>query len=855
MNMKKQGEASENQNMDRNPLVSVIMGTYEPDLYELSAAVRSIRMQTLTAWELLICDDGSSEDTYRSIRKLAASDARIRVARNRKNMGLAHALNRCIPHARGDFIARMDADDISRPERLEIQVKFLRENPEYMWVASSAELFEGNRSWGSALRPERPDARAFLHSSPYIHPSVMFRREVFFPSVGPDSASSAVRSGPPGSPQRAGKRTQENSPLRHYLVSPLTARCEDYELFMRLHSEGLRGFNLERPLLLYRENERTMHRPFKSCLSEMLIRIRGFRQLGILSLKTFPYVVKPVLVGIASLFPDIAQRIRTGRRNGWDRRNPDRGQESSNTDTAYRERILRDVFAPLIVSFTVWVLREAEARGIKRLYFLSRDGYLPYRTAVRLVESYKVDIECRYLYCSRYSLRVPMYSENVGEALDHVTRGGIDVTFRKILMRSGFREEDMEKMQAEFPDIAPDQVIPYSDLSKIRRRLAENRAYTDLLIARSRASWDPLRAFFAQEGLLEEAGIREEEKGRANRTRAEDTCRECGDSDHTDLKKDIPLRTGIVDSGWTGTTQKSIDEIRRRCGIETPVEGFYFGLFEIPKGMDPGTYHSFYFGPKTKLLNKVFFSNSLFEAMVRANHGTVSGYRTVKTAEKGDEEAHSISEPIPAPFRKNDIAEKIDLYIDQYLDQLAEREKCICPEPVTRSVPEKGIEDGNPGPGQIPAGYDSILTPEITRQLRKFMWNPDPEEAEYFGSLPFSDDLLDETEREVGPVFPAEYLKENRFANRLFTSLGIRKKAIHESAWFEATCVRSAGRAKYFERISGTDRELSSSHDGGVKRAGILARCVSIRNRMSFSFYKTVSYLRKGLFSRSGESR
>ena len=903
MNMKKQGNASENQNMDRNPLVSVIMGTYEPDLYELSAAVRSIRMQTLTAWELLICDDGSSEDTYRSIRKLAASDARIRVARNRKNMGLAHALNRCIPHARGDFIARMDADDISRPERLEIQVKFLRENPEYMWVASSAELFEKNRIWGSALRPERPDARAFLHSSPYIHPSVMFRREVFFPSVGPDSASSASLSGLPGSPQRAGKRTRESSLLRHYHVSPLTARCEDYELFMRLHSEGLRGYNLERPLLLYRENERTMHRPFKSCLSEMLIRIRGFRQLGILSLKTFPYVVKPVLVGIASLFPDIAQRIRTGRRNGWDRRNPDRGQGSSNTETAdrerilqdvfapedaayrertlrnvfapedaanrervlrdvfapgdaaNRERILRDVFAPLIVSFTVWVLREAEAKGIKRLYFLSRDGYLPYRTAVKLVKSYNVDIECRYLYCSRYSLRVPMYSENVAEALDHVTRGGIDVTFRKILRRSGFRAEDMEKMQDEFPGIDPDQVIPYSELSKVRRRLAENDAYIDLLVARSRAAWDPLRAYFAQEGLLEEVGICEEEKGSAKRTRAEDTCRECGNSDQTDLKKDIPLRTGIVDSGWTGTTQKSIDEIRRRCGIETPVEGFYFGLFEIPKGMDPGTYHSFYFGPKTKLLNKVFFSNSLFEAMVRANHGTVSGYRTVKTAEKGDEEAHSISEPIPAPFRKNDIAEKIDLYIDQYLDQLAEREKCICPEPVTRSVPEKGIEDRNPGPGQIPAGYDSILTPEITRQLRKFMWNPDPEEAEYFGSLPFSDDLLDETEREVGPVFPAEYLKENRFANRLFTSLGIRKKAIHESAWFEATCVRSAGRANCSERISCTDRELSSAPDGSVKQAGILARCASARNRMSFSFYKTVSYLRKGLFSRSGESR
>ncbi len=138
-------------NRDRNPVVSVVMGTYEPDLSELSAAVRSIRMQTLSSWELLICDDGSTEETYRNIKKLAACDPRIRVSRNSKNRGLAYALNRSILHAGGEFIARMDADDISRPERFMKQVKFLRENPEYMWVSSAADLFEGKRVWGSRM--------------------------------------------------------------------------------------------------------------------------------------------------------------------------------------------------------------------------------------------------------------------------------------------------------------------------------------------------------------------------------------------------------------------------------------------------------------------------------------------------------------------------------------------------------------------------------------------------------------------------------------------------------------------------------------------------------------------------------
>ena len=834
-------------NRDRNPVVSVVMGTYEPDLSELSAAVRSIRMQTLSSWELLICDDGSTEETYRNIKKLAACDPRIRVSRNSKNRGLAYALNRSILHAGGEFIARMDADDISRPERFMKQVKFLRENPEYMWVSSGADLFEGKRVWGSAYRPEMPDARSFLHSSPYIHPAVMFRREVFFSSACPEeppaerskcsgmpagsssaehskfsgmpeSSSPVERSKFSGISESSGKHARTNSPKRLYHVSPLTAHAEDYELFMRLHSEGLRGYNLQEPLLLYREKERTLSRSFRRCLFEMLIRIQGFARLGILSPKTVFYVVKPVFVGIASLFPGIAQRIRTGG-IGWDRKNPSGGPGADSTHVMSGERVLQEIFAPLMTAFTVWVLKEAEARGIKRLYFLSRDGYLPYRTAIRLVKSCEFDIECRYLYCSRYSLRVPMYSENVDEALSHVTRGGIDVTFRKILLRSGFRAEDIPKMQAAFPDLALDEVIPYSGLKKVRARLAGSDAYKDLLKQRSEEAWEPLCAYFRQEGLLEGIGACDRSKEKSDRVSAR--YGSLGKSERAGTCDENAEKIGIVDSGWTGTTQKSIAEIRRRCGIDDPAEGFYFGLFEIPKGSDPERYHSFYFGPKTKLFNKVFFSNSLFEALVRADHGTVSGYRKVKTSGKDGESRYSM-EPILEPCRMNGIAEKLDQYISQYLVRISEK--------------SKAGQDREAG--KMPEESDSILTPELTRRLKKFMWNPDPGEAEYFGSLPFSDDLLDETEREVAPVFPVRYLKENHFVNRLLTSLGIRKGTVHESAWFEATCVRSA------ERTGSSDHAQSSGW------TGFFARSASIWHRISFSFYKAVSYLRKGLFVR-----
>ena len=494
----------------------------------------------------------------------------------------------------------------------------------------------------------------------------------------PESSSPAERSKFSGISESSGKHARTNSPKRLYHVSPLTAHAEDYELFMRLHSEGLRGYNLQEPLLLYREKERTLSRSFRRCLFEMLIRIQGFARLGILSPKTVFYVVKPVFVGIASLFPGIAQRIRTGG-IGWDRKNPSGGPGADSTHVMSGERVLQEIFAPLMTAFTVWVLKEAEARGIKRLYFLSRDGYLPYRTAIRLVKSCKLDIECRYLYCSRYSLRVPMYSENVDEALSHVTRGGIDVTFRKILLRSGFRAEDIPKMQAAFPDFALDEVIPYSGLRKVRARLDGSSVYKDLLKERSEEAWEPLCAYFRQEGLLEGIGACDRSKEKSDRVSAR--YGSLGKSERAGTCDENAEKIGIVDSGWTGTTQKSIAEIRRRCGIDDPVEGFYFGLFEIPKGSDPERYHSFYFGPKTKLFNKVFFSNSLFEALVRADHGTVSGYRKVKTSGKDGEARYSM-EPILEPCRMNGIAEKLDQYICKYMNEITDREH-----PGARKIP------------------------------------------------------------------------------------------------------------------------------------------------------------------------
>lgn len=248
--------------------ISIIMGTYNPtDKDRLFRAVRSLIFQSFPDWELILYDDGSNKDCEKNILEAADLDDRILHIRNDRNQGLAHALNVCIQHSAGTYIARMDDDDISQPERLERQYRFLDAHPEYQWVGSSAELMDRDGVWGLQKMPEIPLANDFLYNSPYIHPSVMFRREILTESGGYSEA-------------------------KKYL------HCEDYELFMRLHKNGGRGYNIQEPLLQYWEDyESYKKRTYARRIREMKLRRKGFRELNILNGTTLYYVWKPLLIG------------------------------------------------------------------------------------------------------------------------------------------------------------------------------------------------------------------------------------------------------------------------------------------------------------------------------------------------------------------------------------------------------------------------------------------------------------------------------------------------------------------------------------------------------------------------------
>src|SRR6476661_6105481 len=123
------------------PPVSVLMPVYNAGRY-VAEAVESILGQTYADFEFLIVDDGSTDRSRAILERYAARDPRIRLV-SRPNTGYAAALNELLGLARGELVARMDADDVALPERLLRQVNYLRAHPEVVCVGTAVHLIDG----------------------------------------------------------------------------------------------------------------------------------------------------------------------------------------------------------------------------------------------------------------------------------------------------------------------------------------------------------------------------------------------------------------------------------------------------------------------------------------------------------------------------------------------------------------------------------------------------------------------------------------------------------------------------------------------------------------------------------------
>ena len=254
---------------DNSIEISVVMGVYNiHDKDVLYSSIRSILDQTFTDFEFIIYNDGSDEDVTEYLKNVTKLDSRIILIGSEENKGLAFSLNTCIEQAKGKYIARMDGDDISVPTRFAKQYEFMENHPEYAWCGTNAELINSEGAWGERVMVEEPTARDFLKYSPFIHPSVMYRADVF-------------------------EHTDK------YKVSEETLRCEDYEIFMRLYSLGYKGYNIQEKLFKYREEKQSYKkRSMRFRMNEAKIRYRNFKKLHMLFPTGWIYVIRPVIGGL-----------------------------------------------------------------------------------------------------------------------------------------------------------------------------------------------------------------------------------------------------------------------------------------------------------------------------------------------------------------------------------------------------------------------------------------------------------------------------------------------------------------------------------------------------------------------------
>lgn len=161
------------------PKLSVLMPAYNAEKY-IAEAIESILNQTFADFEFIIVDDGSTDGTWGIIQRYAEREGRIVGVRNEENMRISGTLNRGISLARGEFIARMDADDWSYPDRFQKQIQYMEEHPNVVISGGSMEICSGNLTVLNERKYHLRDRDIRTHLfrySPFCHATTIYRKE------------------------------------------------------------------------------------------------------------------------------------------------------------------------------------------------------------------------------------------------------------------------------------------------------------------------------------------------------------------------------------------------------------------------------------------------------------------------------------------------------------------------------------------------------------------------------------------------------------------------------------------------------------------------------------------------------
>lgn len=250
------------------PKVSVLMGAYNC-AETIAESLKSIQAQTFSDWEIIICDDGSTDNSVEIIKDFCQSDERIKFIFNDKNYGLSHTLNHCLEYATGEYCARMDGDDLCDPTRFEKQVEFLDNNLQYGFVSTTMKRFDeqGVYQVPQIDTPYEPTKMDYVKGSPFCHAPAMIRKEAYLAVDG-------------------------------YRVMENTLGVEDYDLWFRMYAKGIKGCILREPLYsMFDGRGAAQRRTFKRRLNEAWVRKEGYKAIQA-PLFSRIYVLKPILIGL-----------------------------------------------------------------------------------------------------------------------------------------------------------------------------------------------------------------------------------------------------------------------------------------------------------------------------------------------------------------------------------------------------------------------------------------------------------------------------------------------------------------------------------------------------------------------------
>lgn len=230
--------------------ISVLMGIYNC-ADTLEEAVQSILNQTYPNWQMIMCDDCSTDDTYAVAERIAKQwPDKFILIRNEKNRKLQYTLNHCLRYADGEYIARMDGDDTCSTDRFEKEIAILNSHPEYALVSCQMSLFDKDGEFRVIHYSPEPAKESLLRTSQFCHAGCMMRTSVM-------------------------------KELGGYSEDANCERVEDYDLWVRLYAAGYRGYNIQEVLYQMRDDRNAVkRRSLRNRLNESCLKMRAGNLLG-----------------------------------------------------------------------------------------------------------------------------------------------------------------------------------------------------------------------------------------------------------------------------------------------------------------------------------------------------------------------------------------------------------------------------------------------------------------------------------------------------------------------------------------------------------------------------------------------